>query len=229
MYYANRLYRDGVIRNGLQLRLDAYNVNSYPGTGTTWFDISGNSYNGTLTNGVVPVNNAMQFDGVNDYINLGDVLDLGYTSGLTWSCWFKCSNVTLKRTMITKYGTPTSRGTYLNLTITTGAVDFGVSGDGLTSVGLITTGSYSDGQWHHASCIFTPSTSLQIFIDGIFVISNTVGIPAQLVNNSINLRMGVSNSNSNYMLGLLNDFMVYDRALTSAEIMLNYNSTKSKY
>ena len=39
-----------IIRNGLVLALDAASKNSYPGTGTTWTDLSGNNNNGTLIN-----------------------------------------------------------------------------------------------------------------------------------------------------------------------------------
>jgi hypothetical protein len=39
-----------IIKNGLVLYLDAANVNSYSGSGSTWYDLSGNGYNGTLVN-----------------------------------------------------------------------------------------------------------------------------------------------------------------------------------
>jgi hypothetical protein len=37
--------KNSIVRNGLILYLDAANKNSYPGSGTTWFDLSGNQYN----------------------------------------------------------------------------------------------------------------------------------------------------------------------------------------
>ena len=59
--------------NGLVLFLDAANRLSYPGSGTAWSDLSGNSNTGTLTNG--PTFSAgnmgsILFDGTNDWINL---------------------------------------------------------------------------------------------------------------------------------------------------------------
>lgn len=63
-------YNTSIVRNGLVLHLDAANVKSYPGTGTTWFDLSGNGNNGTLTNGPTynSLNNgSMVFDGTNDF------------------------------------------------------------------------------------------------------------------------------------------------------------------
>jgi hypothetical protein len=40
-----------IITNNLRLHLDAAQLRSYPGSGTTWTDLSGNANNGTLTNG----------------------------------------------------------------------------------------------------------------------------------------------------------------------------------
>ena len=57
-----------IVMDGLKLWLDASNPLSYPGTGTTWYDLSGNGNDGTMLNGVTPLSNAMQFDGVNDYV-----------------------------------------------------------------------------------------------------------------------------------------------------------------
>ena len=41
-----------IITDGLVLCLDAGNTKSYPGSGTTWTDLSGQGNNGTLVNGV---------------------------------------------------------------------------------------------------------------------------------------------------------------------------------
>ena len=76
MKFANR-FTDAVasiVTSGLVLNLDASNASSYPGSGTSWFDLSGNGNNGTLTNG--PTFNSANggsivFDGSNDYATLG--------------------------------------------------------------------------------------------------------------------------------------------------------------
>ena len=76
MKFTNR-FTDAVVSivtSGLVLNLDASNASSYPGSGTSWFDLSGNSNNGTLTNG--PTFNSANggsivFDGSNDYATLG--------------------------------------------------------------------------------------------------------------------------------------------------------------
>lgn len=60
-----------ITTNGLMLCLDALDRNSYPGTGTTWFDVSGNGYNATLTNGPTWSSAGyFTFDGSNDYADV---------------------------------------------------------------------------------------------------------------------------------------------------------------
>jgi hypothetical protein len=64
-----------IVTDGLVLYLDAANQKSYPGTGTTWNDLSGNGNNGTLVNGPTfnsDNNGSIVFDGVDDYVNFGD-------------------------------------------------------------------------------------------------------------------------------------------------------------
>ena len=59
---------NGLITDSIELYLDANQIISYPHSGTSWKDISGNSRNGTLTNGVTFNSDGyMDFDGADDY------------------------------------------------------------------------------------------------------------------------------------------------------------------
>ena len=60
-----------LVMNGLVLALDAANPKSYPGSGTTWTDLSGRGNTGTLTNGPTYSSangGSLVFDGTNDYV-----------------------------------------------------------------------------------------------------------------------------------------------------------------
>ena len=64
-----------VVEDGLVLALDAGNTKSYPGSGTTWTDLSGNGNNGTLTNGPTYSSSnggSIVFDGVNDFVDISN-------------------------------------------------------------------------------------------------------------------------------------------------------------
>ena len=79
MYYSSKLFGgvnnvSGIVTDGLVLHLDAGNPLSYPGSGTTWNDLSGNNNNGTMIGGVTYNSDnggVMIFDGVDDCIDLG--------------------------------------------------------------------------------------------------------------------------------------------------------------
>lgn len=79
--------------NGLVLCLDAGNTKSYPGSGTTWTDLSGRGNTGTLTNGPTYSSangGSIVFDGTNDYVSTN------YTqtsvTGYTIDVWFKSTD-----------------------------------------------------------------------------------------------------------------------------------------
>ena len=68
-----------IVTNGLVLHLDAGNPASYPGSGTTWTDLSGNGNDGTLVNGVgydSANGGSLVFDGVNDYAYTSDLINI---------------------------------------------------------------------------------------------------------------------------------------------------------
>jgi hypothetical protein len=72
-----------IVKNGLVLLLDVADISSYPGSGTTVFDLSGNGNNGTLTNGPLVVaqnQGAVTVDGSNDYITVA-----GMPTGTEWT------------------------------------------------------------------------------------------------------------------------------------------------
>ena len=78
--------------DGLVLCLDAANTQSYPGSGTTWKDLSGKGNDGTLTNGPTfdsGNKGSIVFDGSNDYVSISN-------AALSKNCsillWFKDNN-----------------------------------------------------------------------------------------------------------------------------------------
>jgi hypothetical protein len=77
-----------IVKNGLVLWLDAANTKSYPGSGTTWTDMSGNNNSGSLVNGPSYNNQflgSVSFDGADDYMTIANITNS--TSGFTWDFW----------------------------------------------------------------------------------------------------------------------------------------------
>ena len=86
-----------IITDGLVMHLDAAQLRSYPTTGTTWTDLSGNGNNGTLING--PTFNSgnggsIVFDGVNDYVTGFNSISINTTSSFAIEFWFNLTSFT---------------------------------------------------------------------------------------------------------------------------------------
>ena len=68
--------RFGIVQDGLVLNLDAGNTASYPGSGTTWFDLTSNNNDGTLINNPTfdsTNGGSIVFDGIDDYVSFSTI------------------------------------------------------------------------------------------------------------------------------------------------------------
>jgi len=84
-------YNPKAITNGLTIYLDAANTKSYPGSGSTWTDLTGNGYNATLVNS--PTHNTdigyISFNGTDQYANHTVPQLTTGTDSFTFEVWFK--------------------------------------------------------------------------------------------------------------------------------------------
>ena len=83
-------YGPNIVTDGLVLCLDAADKNSYPGSGTTWSDLSGNNLNGTITNATFSSTaggGTLVFDGSGDYVILpaSSILDIQDMTMCSWN------------------------------------------------------------------------------------------------------------------------------------------------
>jgi hypothetical protein len=222
-----------IVTNGLLLRLDAGNASSYPGTGTVWTDLSGNSNNGTLTNGPTYSSNdggSIVFDGVNDYV----VIPRPVQDDFTLSCWFKTTqSLTTYTTGAFQWwqgaglvdGEVSGLTTDFGLSLNAAKVSFGVGGS--SDISIQSPLTYNNNVWHHAVATrIRSSGALVIYVDGASVVSGTGGT------NSLTppqLRIGSLQNNLNFFSGNISNVLVYNRALTAAEVLQNFNAIKSRY
>ena len=225
-----------IITDGLVLHLDAANVKSYPRSGTTWTDLSGNKNNGTLTNG--PTFNSenggsIVFDGTNDFVT-GSLLNLPTGSAdRTVSGWFKTTRVlaTNQYHTIFWYGDlSTNNGFFYtvggdaNMGGVGAANRFGASqyGDAVGSAETVNNGLWKNG-------VITVSSSLwRLYLNGRQVASKTM--TTNTSNTTYRLGYdGIGGSTSFYYQGSLVNIQVYNRALSLQEILQNYNAQKSRF
>lgn len=215
---------------GLSLLLDAGNVKSYPGSGTTWFDLSGNGNDGTLTNG--PTFNSegfISFDGTNDYVLVPDDASLQlHNDGITYGCWLRKDSGTgydyyMKKTSEYMLRTPNdSEGGDLE-----GFVYVDVNGDGsVQAEPRVQTGqNLADDTWTLALVTWDSDGSYLIYIDGALSASNTK--TGAIVTTSNNLHIG--GDGAGYPDNDIAMAFVYQRALSADEIEDIYEGTRGRF
>ncbi len=209
-------------------------------TGTIWHQVNtesglvnttnqGTWYgNTTLNYSVGKIGNAITFDGVNDYVNVGNAASLnGITGNLSIECWINPKSYgSPDSTILSKGGT--GNNYYQQYSI-------GLSGSGLgiyignsTNNGyfleLVTATSISLNQWTHF--VFTLSgTSGVVYINGAQ--NNTAATSGARTTNTYNVLIGQRGTTGFplFFNGTIDEVHIYNRALSSSEIAIAYNTS----
>ena len=217
-----------IITSNLVFCLDAANSKSYPGSGTTWTDLSGNGNNGTLVNGVgydSDNGRSLSFDGVDDRVTLGTSYTNGYIN-ITVSCWVYVVNAAGSQYIVTKY--PGANGWLVYYNNTTNY--FGVDGRESNAVYFnnVTTNTYPVNNWYNV--VFTKSsTNWRLYVNSVLDINNTMGNGVTPFNNNGILAVGGIPAFSIYGKYQVSNTTIYNRALTPQEIQQNYNALRSRF
>jgi hypothetical protein len=93
-------YNPRMVTNGLVLCIDAANRRSYPGSGTTWTDLSGNGNNGTLVNSPTFSSDSFAFNGTTQYVQIAASSSLQISTGVTINSVVKLTGFTQNRTRL---------------------------------------------------------------------------------------------------------------------------------
>lgn len=208
-----------IVTSGLVLCLDAANKLSYPSTGTSWYDLSGNNNNGTLTNG--PTFNGgnggcIVFDGVDDYVNNSQLTITGNQS-FSWGAWIRP----------TATGTPVFFG---NNSTGLGMVSYWDSANNKVRVGTwgfdrLTSGTtILPSTWGYTFWTWN-GTTLTSYTNGI-----ADGTATGFSFNISNIYTTIGNAvNSQYFNGRISQTFIYNRALSASEVLQNYNANKTRF
>jgi len=251
-------YGPSIITDNLVLHLDAADLNSYSGSGTTWADLSGNKNHFTLYNGPTFVGNyngELQFDGVNDYArSRNNTIVNSIAANGTVEIWCRSYNgsftgttsaysrlISIANDTGTGSDTTSTQGTnndYINffcIAQNNGTqyynlyyVNPSVSPFGLTT--NINTNLY-------VQLIMSWSTNgsnmtFNHYINAFNVTSQTYTKTAYSSANNITLAMNSNGSVSSTLENSTTAYSIvrlYNRALSATEILQNYNATKGRF
>jgi len=239
-----------IITDGLVLCLDAGNTKSYPGSGTTWTDLSGEGNNVTLVNGPTYSSSnggSIVFDGNDDYAALGSGSLVNGLTDITLEVWFKSDTTGTNRSLIyggtndsvsfdngvsLRYDLAGAWGGGTNV-IKTGFGEFGVGNVKTSANAIESSNNIQSTDW---TCIVVTAdvgSSINLYKNGqldtpTFSISNRE-TSISSCNDFVIGKDGGGSSGGNYWDGLISIVRVYNRALTASEIQQNFNSLRGRF
>ncbi|MFC1755117.1 LamG-like jellyroll fold domain-containing protein, partial [Thermoproteota archaeon] len=182
------------------------------------FNNSGTNYGATWTSDGY-IGGAYEFDGVDDYIDVGEV---NFTEELTYELWVKINSYGTGAKIISKRTLGTNYFHFLGLI--SNRIYAGV-GNGTTNTWTTST-SYtpSTGEWHHVAFTYKNSDKVaRIYVDGIERISDT--LDNELVAFNANITIGRDSDNAiSYFNGTVDEVRIFNRSLTEQQILALYNN-----
>lgn len=217
-----------IITSGLVLHLDAAQLRSYSGSGSTWTDISGNGKNGTLTNNPSfdsSNGGSISFNSTSSQYILGSSPPVTAIP-LTICAWVRVTSDGSRAILSIQEKTNSHRcQLYLfNRTIYGTAIGTGAGGN------AVTTSSISLNTWAMATFVISSSTSRTVYLnDAQNSGTNTVDSGSQNAFTEFTIGARFSTSYGFYYNGNVAIALVYNRVLSTTEITQNYNALKSRF
>lgn len=231
-----------VITSGLVLYLDAANRRSYPGSGTTWFDLSGQGNHSTLVNGTSFNNNNGGRMAFNES-SVSTPITTTYQN-FTLLAWFiNTTSSKTSRCIFSKnsfFATATNdwpvaiflsdSGTTVSINITSG-ISFFITNP---SEGSVISGSLGPvNSWNCVVATYNQSI-LNLFINGSLAASanNTISLPNNtgrvwtIGNSPLPRDGGATQTQYNGSMAIA---QIYNRALSANEVSQNFNATRGRF
>ena len=218
------LYGPRIVTDGLVLHLDAANRKSYPGSGSTWYDLSGNGNNGTINSGVSYNYNS------GGYFNFN-----GSTGGSVTLPLLSTARASI--TMLAITNMPASDGGAIFYNGNDGGYGFGIGGSNYDNVGNNAIGLYQIIRWIDTNVnwgtgwmlagLLINSSGVPFLIKNGNIVGSISGtIPNLPVNNAF---LGTDRNSTRFFAGDIATATFYNRELSLSEIQQNYNALKGRF
>jgi len=244
-----------IITDGLVLCLDTGNTKSYPGSGTTWTDLSGQGNDGTLTSGIgftVEQGGSLIFDGVNDGAKVPRTHLYQTDDEISVEAWINADNINDEtyQAFFTIGGvTATLRDRSFQMRVANyssipGCIDALYRNSANNAWQIIRTSNpvIVNNTWYHVVSTLTYGTgsSWKIYLNGVeqtttFHSGNGNAGPIQPEDPSIYIGLGedgrpaFNTGSGEEWLGKISKVGLYHKILTATEVLQNYNATKGRY
>lgn len=219
-----------IVTNGLKINLDAGTLASYPGSGTTWTDLSGNgntmSISTALASTFTNTNGGSFLFGGNPSHTITNNsitnVNSGTTQGISIEVWVKQTNTNDYQFWVSMSGCAYRFG------ISNGGSffwDMGRHADRSSSY------SFPTGIWKHAVLTGNLEGGIiksRIYVDGTLVVTQDEGFNS--ITDLTDIFIGSGENTGIYLVaGNISICRVYNKALSSIEVLQNFNAEKTRF
>jgi hypothetical protein len=227
-----------IITSNLQFYFDAANGKSYPGTGSVWYDLSGNGRHGTLINS--PTYNSgnngnFDFNGTSQYVQLGATYALSGATGLSIFAWQRKDSAStgVTKCIVSSENNAVNGGiVFQNHSSGPNAIQCALDSDNSGSYSgaeLLYSTQQSLETWDYVGLVYNAG-GMKCYVNGVEDGSLT-GLSSTLTINKtwfIGYR-GIGGASAAYYDGKISVVQIYSVPLTASEVLQNYNATKGRY
>lgn len=226
-----------IVTDGVTLNLDASFVSSYPKTGTTWKDLSGNGYNGTTTNSGVDyygsyIGIAGFFYLTGGYVeNIGSTTSFSFiqnTGVFTIAALVSPDDYTVEGSLMSNYRYAGEKGFSLECSgSASGILDFRIDNGSGYVINNQISNFFTSNDWVFVTVVGNGS-NIKYYKNGVlFSTSGALGTLG--TGNSVRvLSVGASNVLVNDWVGYISQILIYNRDLSPDEVLQNYNAVLSR-
>ena len=214
------------IASAPDLYLDAGNTSSYLGSGTNWTDLSGNGINGVLVNGPVynnSNNGHFVFDGINDYVTFST--NLPSTDNLTYEVWLNPSELNSSQYYALLNHDGWNDG-YVHFQFLGNQLMFALNpkNDKLADF------TFAINTWYHIAAVLSNNSQrVSFYVNGSLVNHEYYSGNLTPTVKSTTLKLGTWNADSRFYKGKIGLIRIYQRALSSAEILNNFEVSSPRF
>lgn len=210
-----------IVTDGLTLRLDAVNTSSYPGSGSTWFDLAGTQQNITLVGSPTYTSASpsyFTFNGLSQYgTGTGAVLT---STSYTKSVWFYMNSFATNNNLVSS-----AAGGHFTFFGATNKLHNGHA-NWSNYLAYPSTTTFSLNTWYNATLTFNTTDGMVLYVNGTLDSTYTANKTSYSGNGSTDI---ASFGASNLLGGRIAKVYCYNRSITAAEVLQNYNADKAKF
>ena len=178
------------------------------------------------------IGQALNFDGVDDYVDMGNTNSLRITgTTISVSAWVRPTTSSVYKGVVAKYGSVGQRSYLLYLTNTYKPSFLIVSGGSVYhNDGAGNTDTVPKNEWSFLTGTFD-GRYVRIYRNGVLKHTTDIGTSGNAIDDSTTqpAEMGRYDDSGNYYNNSIDEVRIYNRALSASEVKALYNQSASKF